>query len=297
MSAKQSTWTNNVELEIEAALKLIGGERVDKAVHGPNAPENADFYVPAYNVLVEVKELDVDIFEPKENLEKLQKLLKAEKERNPKLPIRLAPDGVNYEINVNLPGWSQTFQDGFRDIARRQLERVIEKSNSQLKKTITELHLQNVKTMVIIVNNGRNTLEPATAMHLLFSILNSPFYRSINTFFYMSVRLPAIHPNEQGGVAYWADGIREIKPPEEAIEPVDPAFMGAFRDAWQKHIITIPEFKNVKIKDVEPKEMRKLRNVNPPVIAVIQPKNMKQSQPKTVKAASGNAPKDDECPT
>ncbi len=171
---------------IDEFIKKCNGYRVSELVELPkdNPPDNADYYFPNENVIIELKILESDFVESKKD-----ELEQAKRECRKVVPI-------TGKMMLGLePGDVSGLVSKYIKILRKPLEQISAKANRQIRQTKILLDKPDAFGIVLYLNDGLYTLDPFPTIMLL----NDPIERhfsSINGFVYFNFRRKAVMQNE-----------------------------------------------------------------------------------------------------
>jgi len=171
----------DVLLEVEPSwnefIESTSGERVDLHLSKSPTFDNADYIFHNDGVVIELKEITTEFSKQPSFNEKYMTLIKKvmEKDKNWR-PYFLGGDGT-------FPSW---YYRDFIRIFRPPISRILKKANKQIKETKSFFNIKSQRGIIVIVNDGFNSLEPKFILGIITELLNHS-YTSIDCIIYTTV--------------------------------------------------------------------------------------------------------------
>lgn len=237
----------NVETELAAAIKPIGGQRVTTVLGKKPGHKNADFFFPSESVISELKCLDDDKIVDERIIEKASQLYAAE------LLSGQAPVVAFGTVRMTTENFSDEYKQKIGNLYRVPIERLVRDANQQIEETGQALKITRPLGLFLLANNNHTALDPQHAWYIVNQILMQDKYQSINTAVVFSGNLAAVLPNSPNRVDYW------IEVQRFGIPPVDSAFLDSLRQAWYARLAQILGKPSIPI--VVPADMALLRDL------------------------------------
>jgi hypothetical protein len=188
----------DIEREFANCVRKIGGEvLVDR--FGPSPVfENADYAFPQDGVIAELKCLERDTrTEP--TFKQRVSALHMQWIREGKVPP-LPYGGGTWRVNTrNLP---RECAVQIENILTKRLQRVVEKANSQIKRTKEVLGLPDAKGLLLLANDGDMIFELGGVLHSLHRVLHGKF-RQISSIVYFTVNHTVTGPGIHTPARIW----------------------------------------------------------------------------------------------
>lgn len=199
----------DIEGTIDRFVKSIGGIKISDELPSPPPFENADYLFRESEVIIELKEITTEFGESDRVRDNFIYLHEKHYDNDPKWrPALFGGDG-----------YSKAFVTDFIRLFREPLGRILKKANSQIKSTKTNLPFEHGLGVVMIVNDGFNSLEPYFVRALLSNILlNSN--SSIQCCIYMTVNTYVEVPGSEYANLIWAPAYSE-KIPHTLVDFID----------------------------------------------------------------------------
>lgn len=171
----------DIILEVEPTwdgfIESLDGVRISNELNKSPSFNNADYLLPKEEVVIELKEIVTEFSkQPSFDIKfdaLMHKLIKKEPDWKPFL---LGGDG-------SFPKW---FHIEFIKIFRPPLTRILKKANKQIRETKEYYNLKNNRGVVVIVNDGFNSLEPQFIISVISDILVNS-YSSIDCMIYVTL--------------------------------------------------------------------------------------------------------------
>jgi hypothetical protein len=208
---------------IDPFVRSFGGELVgDVLGEAPNLPKNADYLFRRFNVIAELKSLEVGSFG--ESFQKKMSEL-VESWANRGLVMVYGTQRLDLD---RLPAPCQ--QDVLSVIAKPLQNNVLRQANRQIRSTKEALGLPDAKGILMIASDGNEDLKPQDVLFFCSRILwrerpeKEVQFPDIGAVVYFNPRMPAVLPTTGQVTLIWGTVLR---PPE------DPALL-AFLDELSK---------------------------------------------------------------
>jgi hypothetical protein len=176
----------NLEKFIDGFIYNSGGYRVSDLVDLPKdkKPDNADYYFPNGNVIIELKILERDVVESKrDELEQAKSEWQKEVLITGKMILGLDS------------GDTSGLENRYFNILRKPFEQISAKANKQVRETKKLLDKPDAFGIVLFLNDGSYSLDPFITIRLLSDPIERHF-SSIDGFVYFNFRRKAVIQNE-----------------------------------------------------------------------------------------------------
>ena len=186
-----------VEASFNEFVKGVGGELVaDLLPKAPNESKNADYFFPTFNVVVELKCFEKDLFNTPEDVPRIGKIIE-----------RHNQNVTGSEALQWIFGRTPTPKEYRRDmlsLARRHVENTVRKANKQIQATKDSLGIPDAKGLVLLANDGNYFLDPMQAFYLIIRVMIEHFMDcSIDGFVYFSVNVASKDPRSDRELMFW----------------------------------------------------------------------------------------------
>jgi hypothetical protein len=209
------------EPTFDAFVACVGGVRVSTLIGKSPNFQNADYYFPSANVVLELKTIEEDFPTLPEYEEKLRNL------RADQIRRGLATFGS--VLRMEPP--SREAVDEVLRLYRPRLNRMLDKANGQIKDTKKALRLLNATGLVIVANDRLKSLEPYFVVHLLANILMSRF-SAVDGFVYVTLNEYVDLPGSDLANLLWAPLYSDAAPDSlvDFVDTLGRAWFGFLED-------------------------------------------------------------------
>lgn len=175
-------------------IRSIGGTVLEDTLPLPRNFENADFFFKEHQVVAELKEIETEFskgeYFHKKHIELLEKLVSLEPSWRPSLLGGTTP----------YPDW---YKKDFIRIFRPPLQRILKKANKQIRETKSFLGIHQPTGIILLANDGFNSLPPNIARGLIAEILKNSF-SSIDCCIYITINQYIALPDSNEPKLIWA---------------------------------------------------------------------------------------------
>ncbi len=189
-------FVKNVEDFMTKFIHSVGGSRVDEIIKDASDSENADYYFPNENVVIELKCLEKDLFSDEDF------------ERNKRLIDKWLEEGVLNKVDIipiflgrkSLP---KAISDEIVKLCSRTFKKIIEKANKQLKETKDKIGSEDTERILMVCNDGNFFLDNAQLFGLVTNIMGRREEIKIEGLVYFTVNQASIIPNSDLDWGLW----------------------------------------------------------------------------------------------
>lgn len=160
-----------------------GGELVRDVMETEPDKPNADYFFRKENVVVELKCLQKDSFNNKEDIPKFQEIINKWAEK------KLIPQEDVFGILIGVkPIPECCFQD-FKNAVTKTIDRIIYKANKQVGQTKIDLKTPKAKGLLLFANDGNYLYSHAEFLKIIIDLMIRKYSKdcSLNGFVYFTV--------------------------------------------------------------------------------------------------------------
>lgn len=217
----------DVEYELSAAIRAIGGARVDAEVGKKPGFKNADFIFNKYSIVAELKILSKDYISDPKFVDKISHLY------NKALSSNDAPRIIFGTVRDTTDGYPDWYREEIANLYAIPIRRVVSAACKQIKQTRINLNIRNYKGVLLLVNDGNTALDPSHICWSLSKIFSHSDFSEISQVIYFTVNMPQhiesclVHNVENKTFNCWVP----LK-----INSINPEFEPAIRSAWFQHL-------------------------------------------------------------
>jgi len=196
---------------IDPFIRSFGGELVSNVLgEAPNLPKNADYLFRRFNVIAELKSLEVGSF-GESFQKKMSELVESWADRGLVLVY-----GTQRLDLARLPAPCQ--KDVLSIIAKPLQNNVLRQANRQIRSTKEALRLPDARGILMIASDGNEDLKPQDVLFFCSRILwrerpeKEGQFPDIDAVVYFNPRMPAVLPTTGQVTLIWGTVLR---PPED----------------------------------------------------------------------------------
>lgn len=227
----------DVEQELSAAVRLVGGIRVDEITGKTPGHRIADFLFDSFAVIAELKCLEKDQIHAPEFVKRVSAVYeKHRRQTKGRFPI------VFGTRQLSTQGLPSDFQMEIARLYAVPIWRVIASADEQIAETKARLPREDHRGVLLLVNDGNTALDPAHIRWTLGECLGGENFPNINHVIFFTVNMSVEVPPEelvgrvrddQVDIHVWYSSGRRLVP------RIDPGFEPALRNAWIDHLRSI----------------------------------------------------------
>lgn len=194
-----------VEASFNEFVKEVGGQLVSEIiVDKSKQPQNADYYFPDVNVIVELKCFEKDLFNCVEDVERIGRIIQKHSESG------VVPGYIGFRWVVGQVPAPREYRRDMLSLARRSIENAVRRANKQIKQTKELLSAPNARGLVILANDGNYFSHPAEAFALICQVMAEHFMESaIDGVVYFTVNVVARDPRSDRELTLWSPAYRK----------------------------------------------------------------------------------------
>ena len=189
-------FVKNVEDFLTKFIRSVGGQRVDEVIANAQDFENADYFFPNENIVLELKTLEKDLFSDEDI------------ERNERLIDKWFTDGILNKVDIlpillgrkKLP---RACVDEIIKLCSRTFQKIIEKANKQLRETKNKLGNAETQRILMVCNDGNFFLNNQKLHALLCNILGRRKEIEIEGLVYFTVNQASVIPGSDLDWGIW----------------------------------------------------------------------------------------------
>jgi len=189
-------FVNDVEVFISKFIHSIDGKLVTEYINYTPDFENADYFLEEKNIVIELKCLEKDLFS-EEDLERNERLI--DKWLQEKI-ITKADIIAIFLRKKQIP--EKCLQEMFQ-LARRTLQKIIEKANKQLRETKKKIGNNETQKILMVCNDGNYLFNHNIIFPLICDIIASRNDIDINSTIYFTVNQSSLLPNSNLDWSVW----------------------------------------------------------------------------------------------
>lgn len=206
----------NVEVEMAACVRSMGGLPLDDILPAQRNFRNADYWFPDHEVIGELKCLEADWA--------TQFATSAPRMHARWVASGLIPPPTSAHVSLqDLP--PHLAMELVEPLRRKLKSGAVQEASKQIKQTKIHLERPQAKGLLLIANEGNLLLDPNSLGAILGNILNSPDYSSIHSVVYFCENESLVTPGGQR-MRFWMDFVFPSR------EPVSRDFLQKLADAW-----------------------------------------------------------------
>ena len=198
-----------------------------------HAPNDADYFFPAHNVVAELKRLEKDTFDPVDD-PRIRAMT------NEWIAGGLIPPPENPVFKLNLRELPEACANqAMRFFSKRIQDKVVD-ANRQIKKTKETLQLTDAtKGLLLVASDGNGVLYPESVVILLARIFKAPHYSSIHSVIYFNYTVVAESPSLDSNVLFWIDSaIRDGGVPRQLMRDLERRWSACLQDMYGRRTLS-----------------------------------------------------------